>query len=381
MRAQPSAPPGSAAPRPLRLLVSLLAVVVLGTWPVAQTAEAADPRLEQAQAEQRTTQAALDVVLAKIGELEAETQRLQTELTALTDRERAQRAEADAASDAMALRVRESYKRGAADPLLALFGSGSVDEAAEQSRLLAVLARRDEQNRETASAARTRTAATAAQVEQQRAQLAAREAELAQTRQVAAEHVAAAEQQVSAVRATIAAEEAARERARRERAARAVAASRGRSRSAAMMSSSAAAGGGAPVAGGIACPVGNPHSYSDTWGASRSGGRSHKGTDILAPRGTSIPAYENGTITRMNGNRLGGISLYVRGASGNVYYYTHLQGYVSGLSAGSSVRAGQHIAFNGDTGNARGIPHLHFEVQPGGGGSVNPYPYVRRACG
>lgn len=137
----------------------------------------------------------------------------------------------------------------------------------------------------------------------------------------------------------------------------------------------------APAGGGVSCPVGQPRTYSDTWGAARSGGRSHKGTDILAPHGTPIYAYESGTISRANSNSLGGISLYLQGDSGNVYYYTHLSGYVGGIAAGVQVASGQHIASNGDTGNARGIPHLHFEVMPGGGGSVNPYPYVLRACG
>lgn len=137
----------------------------------------------------------------------------------------------------------------------------------------------------------------------------------------------------------------------------------------------------APAGGGVSCPVGQPRNYSDTWGAARSGGRTHKGTDILAPHGTPIYAYESGTISRASSNSLGGISLYLQGDSGTLYYYTHLSGYVGGIAAGVHVSSGQHIASNGDTGNARGIPHLHFEVMPGGGGNVNPYPYVVRACG
>jgi murein DD-endopeptidase MepM/ murein hydrolase activator NlpD len=83
----------------------------------------------------------------------------------------------------------------------------------------------------------------------------------------------------------------------------------------------------------------------------------------------------------MDNSSLGGISLYMEGASGNLYYYTHLSGYASGASIGGSVSAGDLIAYVGDTGNAAGIPHLHFEVMPGGGSNVNPYPYVLRACG
>lgn len=136
-----------------------------------------------------------------------------------------------------------------------------------------------------------------------------------------------------------------------------------------------------PATGGIACPMGQPRTYSDTYGAPRGEGRTHQGTDILAPMGTPIYAYESGTISRMSTNRLGGITLYLAGDSGTTYYYAHLQGYVGGLAAGQQVGTGQHIAFNGDTGNATGIPHLHIEVMPGGGGGVNPYPYMVRACG
>ncbi len=134
--------------------------------------------------------------------------------------------------------------------------------------------------------------------------------------------------------------------------------------------------------GGLACPVGDPVVFSDTWGAPRSGGRSHQGVDMMAPHGTPVYAITSGRITRMSTSGLGGISLYMYGDDGNEYFYTHLQGYASGIGSGTRVDAGTHIAYVGSTGNASSsAPHLHFEVHPGGGGAVNPYPYAARACG
>jgi murein DD-endopeptidase MepM/ murein hydrolase activator NlpD len=129
-----------------------------------------------------------------------------------------------------------------------------------------------------------------------------------------------------------------------------------------------------------ACPVEPPYSYVDTWGASRSSGRHHEGTDIMAPHGAKELAYTDGVISSEHTNSLGGTVLWLDGDNGDQYYYAHLSGYA--VPQGTRVRAGQHIAYVGNTGDARyTAPHLHFEVHPGGGGPVNPYPYVKRVCG
>lgn len=122
------------------------------------------------------------------------------------------------------------------------------------------------------------------------------------------------------------------------------------------------------------------YSFRNTWGAPRSGGRRHKGVDVMAPYNVDVYAFTNGRVSRMTNGGLGGINLYLFGNDGNEYFYAHLAGYAPGIGVGSVVRAGDLIAYNGDTGNARGTPHVHFEVHPGGGGPVNPYPFQAAAC-
>ena len=129
----------------------------------------------------------------------------------------------------------------------------------------------------------------------------------------------------------------------------------------------------------MACPQDNPRSFTDTWGAPRSGGRSHQGTDIFGARGGNVFAITSGTVTRTTSGSLSGLFLSLRGDDGHDYWYIHLQDFVA--SPGQRVSAGELIAHNGDTGNARGTtPHIHFEYHPGGGGPVNPYPLLASIC-
>lgn len=131
----------------------------------------------------------------------------------------------------------------------------------------------------------------------------------------------------------------------------------------------------APSGGGIVCPVAGSVSFTDTWGASRSGGRAHKGTDMMAASGTPTVAPVSGTVEHRSSS-LGGLSWYVHGDDGTTYYGTHLSGYEN--EGVGWVAAGTVIGYVGQSGNA-GTPHLHFEVQPGGS-SINPYPLVAAAC-
>ena len=135
-----------------------------------------------------------------------------------------------------------------------------------------------------------------------------------------------------------------------------------------------------PPPGGGTCPVGGAVSFTDSYGAPRSGGRVHRGVDMIAARGTPIVAIYSGTITAMSTSALGGISLWLRAENGDQFYYAHLDGY-GDISTGQSVSQGFVLGYNGSTGNAPDwLPHLHFEWHPGGGSAVNPYQLVRSLC-
>lgn len=138
-------------------------------------------------------------------------------------------------------------------------------------------------------------------------------------------------------------------------------------------------GGGTVSSSGKACILERPYSYVDSWGAPRSGGRSHQGTDVMAPHGARVFAFVNGVVSRESTSSNGGIQLYLQGDNGVEYFYAHLSGYA--VSTGARVRAGQLIAYNGQTGNAQyTAPHVHFEVHMSGG-AVNPYPHLKPVCG
>ena len=312
-------------------------------------------RLRAATDERTAIQKDLNRVLDQGELLRAQIEETDAEHTALVRRQRRFDKQAGAAADELASRVRRSYMLRNADPVLTMLSATDATSVVEQSRMLGLLAEGSQSHVELASSAARRNQAAAEQAEKVGGELDRMRRRFSSVERRTKRLLAEAKQTEARLASKVALQRAAK--------------------------GSRCAMPGGSVSGGMACPVDQPRSYSDTYGAPRSGGRSHLGVDILAPQGTPLRAYESGTISRMHSNSLGGISLYLQGSSGNEYYYTHLSGYVSGLSTGQQVTAGQHIGFVGDTGNAAGIPHLHWEVFPGGGGNANPFPYARSACG
>ncbi len=149
----------------------------------------------------------------------------------------------------------------------------------------------------------------------------------------------------------------------------------------------------------ISFPVEGPVQFSDDFGDPRSGGRTHEGNDLMGTKMQKLVAAVDGTVTTAKLDALGlsGNLLTLRDADGWQYRYVHINNdtpgtddglnptdgvFAPGIVVGSKVKAGQHVAFLGDSGNAEGTaPHLHFEVRRPDGTAVDPWTSLRLAKG
>lgn len=149
---------------------------------------------------------------------------------------------------------------------------------------------------------------------------------------------------------------------------------------------------GGPVGDGPIriCPVGQPRSFGDDFGAPRYAGgyHPHAGNDIFAPTGTPIYAPFDGYAYDAS-NTLGGLSVIVRGSEGYVY-----NAHLSRFGKLGSVSTGDVIGYVGATGNTS-TPHDHFEWHPNVapsnwptsqygysviGDAINPRPLLLEVC-
>ncbi|MFC9426457.1 peptidoglycan DD-metalloendopeptidase family protein [Streptomyces sp. NPDC056987] len=98
----------------------------------------------------------------------------------------------------------------------------------------------------------------------------------------------------------------------------------------------------------------------------------HTGIDFPVSYGTPVMAATDGTVRTQYNSAYGNMAI-VTAADGTETWYCHLS--TTKLRSGS-VKAGDVIAYSGNSGNSTG-PHLHFEVRPGGGAAIDPLAWLR----
>jgi len=141
----------------------------------------------------------------------------------------------------------------------------------------------------------------------------------------------------------------------------------------------------------IVFPLIGDYPYGMNFGDPRVQG-SHQGIDIEnVPWRTPVIAAEAGKVKWWTTSARAGCMLYLYGKSGTTYLYIHLNndlteasedkggcklGVSFAVEDGAKVTAGQQIGYVGDSGDAEGNHHLHFEVHPKDGAAVNPFPYL-----
>ncbi|WP_351235483.1 M23 family metallopeptidase [Streptomyces sp. NPDC002133] len=98
----------------------------------------------------------------------------------------------------------------------------------------------------------------------------------------------------------------------------------------------------------------------------------HTGIDFPVSYGTPVMAATDGTVRTQWNSAYGNMAI-VTAADGTETWYCHLS---STKIRSGSVKAGDVIAYSGNSGNSTG-PHLHFEVRPGGGSAIDPLSWLR----
>lgn len=323
----------------------------------------------------------LDRLAGEYGKVETQLAQTEAKQAALTKEQQEAQATIDTRSAALRARAGHMYKSGGATTMIGqLLTSSDFGEFVKRIHYMGVLGADDTQLMEELTVAQTRSNQVAAELEATETRQSRLAQNLSTQRDAVQGRLAEAKRAEDQKRK--AAEEALRsQRLSAQRRAQLEATAKGTPRITSATAASAPAG-RVSSAGRFAkftLPL-NPSGFADTWGAARSGGRRHQGTDVMAPCGAPVYAVTDGTIQRTSSGGLGGISLYLRATNGDVFYYTHLRGFSNGSAPGKRVAAGDVIAVNGNTGNARGGPcHVHFEWKPSGGRSVNPYPLLNSA--
>jgi len=145
--------------------------------------------------------------------------------------------------------------------------------------------------------------------------------------------------------------------------------------------------------------IGTVH-YVDDFGDCRDGcRRRHEGIDIMGTKLLHEVAAADGRVTfvRADASGTSGNMLTITDDDGWSYVYIHVNNdtpgtddgvnprqwrFAPGIKLGARVKAGQFVAYMGDSGNAEGTsPHLHFELHEPDGTPISAYTSLRLAQG
>ncbi|MBV8490576.1 MAG: peptidoglycan DD-metalloendopeptidase family protein [Candidatus Eremiobacteraeota bacterium] len=324
------------------------------------------------------TNAAIDSVNVRIGDIDAETASTQRKIDWNTVQLDAARKSLQLHDTMLRKRLVDVYENGDMSYANVLLSARSFSEFVERWEDLRLLIAANERAVRARKAAEAQVAAVEAELDRTRMQLqqeqeaqvqarsqldslASERANLVQLAAVQRRHVAA---QVAEMEDLSAAEESQLEALIREREAELEAQRRAAGIAGGQVSSGGPGSFSWPVTGTITSPFGwrsNPFRGSPEF---------HQGLDIAAPTGTTVTAAASGTV----------IMAQWYGGYGNYILIDHGGGYSSGyghlsqiyVSNGQSVTRGQAIGAVGSTGQSTG-PHLHFEIRMEGK-PVDPAP-------
>ncbi|MBI2168814.1 MAG: M23 family metallopeptidase [Actinobacteria bacterium] len=125
---------------------------------------------------------------------------------------------------------------------------------------------------------------------------------------------------------------------------------------------------GAPGVGAYSLPVPDSLVTERALGAPH---HDYPATDLMVPSGTPVFAVTAGVAITHTGERCG-LGVTVAGDDRRRYVSCHLS--VVSVPDRVRVSAGDVLGLSGDTGNARGVPHLHLHVLDPRGEYVCPQP-------
>ncbi len=92
-------------------------------------------------------------------------------------------------------------------------------------------------------------------------------------------------------------------------------------------------------------------------------GDTHNAIDIAVDEGTSVAAAWDGIVTETGNDSIRGNYIWMVHKNGSETFYCHCSQIL--VNEGTVIRAGETIAFSGNTGYSTG-PHLHFAIRENG---------------